>query len=401
MGDVTRALVGLEDFEVTGAVETAAGVLEVSVRVARPAAACPRCGTFSSRVKEYRTQRVRDGRSYERPTILVWAKRRFRCDTPGCVGSFTESTAQVPPRRCVTARLCAAIARAALDRSTAAVARSFRVGWATAWRAIAAAARRRLAARAQAPPRRLGVDETTFRRHRSFMTGLVDLDGPRLWDLIEGRSKKVLVERLEALGEGVRSIEAVVIDPYAGYRAAVAEAAPQATRVADHFHIVGLANTALSDVRCGRQREITGHRGRRGDPLWSVRHDLLRARENLTERAWARLDAAFCADWCDELACAWTLKEMLRDIYTSADRAAGEAALADWHRWAGDYDIAETNRLAGTLRAWEPELLAYFDERLTNGPTEGINRIIKAVKRQGFGYTNAENYRIRVLYRCA
>ena len=233
----------------TGAVETAAGVLEVSVRVARPAAACGRCATFSSRVKEYRTQRVRDGRSYERPTILVWAKRRFRCDTPGCVGSFTESTAQVPPRRRVTARLCAAIARAALDRSTAAVARSFRVGWATAWRAIAAAARRRLAARAQAPPRRVGVDETTFRRHRSFMTGLVDLDGPRLWDLIEGRSKKVLVERLEALGGDVARIEAVVIDPYAGYRAAVAEAAPQATRVADHFHIVGLANTARSAGR--------------------------------------------------------------------------------------------------------------------------------------------------------
>ena len=34
MGDVTRALVGLEDFEVTGAVERAC-VLEVSVRVAR------------------------------------------------------------------------------------------------------------------------------------------------------------------------------------------------------------------------------------------------------------------------------------------------------------------------------------------------------------------------------
>ena len=48
MGDVTRALVGLEDFEVTGAVERA-GVLEVSVRVARPDAACVRCGTFSSR----------------------------------------------------------------------------------------------------------------------------------------------------------------------------------------------------------------------------------------------------------------------------------------------------------------------------------------------------------------
>ena len=49
MGDVTRALVGLDEFEVAGAAECAAGVLEVSVRVARPDAACVRCGTFSSR----------------------------------------------------------------------------------------------------------------------------------------------------------------------------------------------------------------------------------------------------------------------------------------------------------------------------------------------------------------
>ena len=74
---------------------------------------------------------------------------------------------------------------------------------------------------------------------------------------------------------------------------------------------------------------------------------------------------------------------------------------SDWHTWAGAFDVAETNRLAKTLRSWEPELLAYSDTGLTNRPTEGINRIIKAVKRQGFGYTNADNYRIRVLYRCA
>ena len=92
---------------------------------------------------------------------------------------------------------------------------------------------------------------------------------------------------------------------------------------------------------------------------------------------------------------AWLLK------IDSADRAAAEAALADWYHHAGDFDVAETNRLALTLRAWEAELLAYFDEPLTNGPTEGTNRIIKAVKRHGFGYTNADNYRLRVLYRCA
>ena len=69
---------------------------------------------------------------------------------------------------------------------------------------------------------------------------------------------------------------------------------------------------------------------------------------------------------------------------------------------ADAFDVADTNRLARTLRAWEPELLAYLDDRrLTNDPTEGTNRIIKAVKRQRLRHTNTENHRRRVLYRCA
>ena len=52
------------------------------------------------------------------------------------------------------------------------------------------------------------------------MTALVDLDGPRLWAFIDDRSKNELVGRLEALGEGVLSIKAAVIDPSAGYKAA-------------------------------------------------------------------------------------------------------------------------------------------------------------------------------------
>ena len=181
----------------------------------------------------------------------------------------------------------------------------------------------------------MGIDETTFRRHGSFVTALVDLDTSPLWGLIEGRSKKVLVARLAALGEGVHSIESVVIDPYAGYQAAVRDLAPQATPVADRFGIERLAAQALTEVRCRRQREMCGHRGRRGDPLWAVRRDLLRAREHLTDAAHRRLGAAFRADRWDELECAWTLKETLRDVYASADRHAAEAALADWHTWAG------------------------------------------------------------------
>lgn len=401
MVDVTRVLVGLDEYEVLDAVDSDGGELVVTVQVARGEAPCPRCGVFSGRVKQRRIQRVRDALSFGRPTVLCWVKRRFRCDTPGCAGSFTESTTQVPPRARLTQRLRAAIARAARDRSTVAVAVDHRVSWWTAWRAIATAARALLAARPAAPPRHLGVDETTFRRPGRFMTGLVDLGSGRLWDLFEGRSKAVLAERLRLLGDDVVAIESVVIDPYAGYKAAVRELAPAAVRVADRLHIERLAAQALTDCRCRLQQQLTGHRGRTGDPLYAVRRDLIRARERLTGRARARLAAAFAADRSDELHCAWTLKEMLRDLYDADTRADAEAALDDWHRWAQVYDVAECNRLAKTLRAWQPELLAFFDTRLTNGRTEGRNLIVKQVKRQGFGYRNPDNYRLRVLYRCA
>ena len=123
---------------------------------------------------------MRDGLSCERPTVLVWAKRRFRCPAPGCMESFTEPTAQVAPGCRVTARLWVAMARAAWDRSTAAVARTSQVNWATAWWAIAAAARVKIAALPRRPPQRSRIDEPTFRRHGSFIGGLVNQDTARL-----------------------------------------------------------------------------------------------------------------------------------------------------------------------------------------------------------------------------
>ena len=53
------------------------------------------------------------------------------------------------------------------------------------------------------------------------------------------------------------------------------------------------------------------------------------------------------------------------------------------------------------MRQWETEILAYFGTGLTNGAAEGRNLVVKQVKRQGFGYANPHNYRLRVLYRCA
>jgi len=64
-------------------------------------------------------------------------------------------------------------------------------------------------------------------------------------------------------------------------------------------------------------------------------------------------------------------------------------------------NVPELLRLARTLDAWRDELLAAFTttgrRRVSNGPTEAVNALIKKVKRVGHGFRNLDNYRLRVL----
>lgn len=52
------------------------------------------------------------------------------------------------------------------------------------------------------------------------------------------------------------------------------------------------------------------------------------------------------------------------------------------------------------MRSWEDKILAHFDSGLTNAYAEGITNKIKVIKRTGYGFTNFENFRRRVLVAC-
>ena len=56
-----------------------------------------------------------------------------------------------------------------------------------------------------------------------------------------------------------------------------ARAVPDAAQVADPFHVVHLANTALDEVRRRVQNQTLGHRGHAHDPLYRARKLLVSA----------------------------------------------------------------------------------------------------------------------------
>jgi transposase len=77
-------------------------------------------------------------------------------------------------------------------------------------------------------------------------------------------------------------VTTVAIDMCSAYRAAVRKHAPHASLVVDHFHVVQLANQAVSAVRCRATATMRGRRVRKDDPEYGIRRRLLRNREDLT-----------------------------------------------------------------------------------------------------------------------
>jgi transposase len=230
---------------------------------------------------------------------------------------------------------------------------------------------------------------------------ILDLDTGRLVDIIEGRSGTGIARYLAAQPAETRAgIETVSVDPWRGYLRPVRQLLPRAQVVVDCFHLSRLANQVVTEVRQRTQQEVTGNRGRKGDPLYGIRHLLLRGGERLTETQWERISRALDhpdGDRWDEIASAWTGKELLGDVYAADGVAQARRALDVFYHWVEEVEVPELRRLARTVHQWEGEILAYHQDRYTNAKTGAANLIVEKQRRAAHGYRNFANYRLRPL----
>lgn len=407
--DMAAVLVGMPEFVVLATTEED-GEVWLLVETKASVAGCPSCGV-RAKPKDRRETTLRDLPVAGRPTVLVWRKRRWRCPERHCeTKTWSERAEGIGPRAVLTDRARAEICRQVGEdvRSVADVARAFGVSWDTAMGAV----------REHGEPLvddaeriddvgDLGIDETAWlaatpKHPTLWATGLVDTRRGRLVDVIEGRDaaklRSWLAERPASWLGGVASVS---IDPHEAYRNGLSPHLEHATVVADPFHLVRLGNRAVDDARRRTHKELTGHRGRRGDPLYDIRKILLTGAERLGERGWERLhDALRRDDPHDEVLACWLAKEHLREVYAVEDPDDAARLLDAVIAECVDSGVSELVRLAGTLRRWREPILNHHRTGRSNGPTEAMNLLIKNIKRVGRGFTNFANYRLRLLLHC-
>jgi len=262
----------------------------------------------------------------------------------------------------------------------------------------------------------VGVDEHVWRHTRrgdKYVTVIIDLtpvrdgNGPaRLLDMVEGRSKQVfktwLSERDEAWREG---IEVVAMDGFTGFKTATTEELPDVVTVMDPFHVTRLAGEALDECRRRVQQTIHGHRGRKGDPLYSARRTLATGADLLTDRQIDRLqklfDPAAHGDAHVEVEATWGVYQRMIAAYRHEDPRRGRqlmGRLIESVSVGVPSALVEVAKLGRTLKKRADDVLAYFDRPGTsNGPTEAINGRLEHLRGSALGFRNLTNYIARSL----
>ena len=382
--------------------------------------ACPACGVLSTSVRQRRTTRPRDLPYGEEALSVRWHKTQWTCRERACSRTaFTDQIAELPAGARVTGRLRRHVAVRVADGLPVSVAGGALLSWPISHAAYVGHADALLAE--PGPVVVLGIDETrrgrpVWTQHEQtrrwtaserFETNFVDLAGEQgLLGQTAGRTKQAVTAWLDARGQAWKdSVQVVAMDPCASYRAAVREALPQARIVADHFHLVRLANQAVTDVRRRVTWDTHGRRGRKTDPAWAARRRLLRGWERLSPAQFIKMwNDLMDGDPSSKILTAWIAKEELRKLLATA-RTGGQRhdvahRLHRFNSWCAQSGLPELERLAGTIEAWWPEVLGFLQTGVTNAGTEATNRTVKTAARTAYGFRNLENQRRRVRFAC-
>ena len=88
--------------------------------------------------------------------------------------------------------------------------------------------------------------------------------------------------------------------------------------------------------------------------------------------------------------------EATRIFDTAEDRATAATALVAWMEAVRETDLDWEPFITMLNNHWDG-ILAYFDDRQTSGPVEGINNKIRTVMRRGYGIRNLANLWTRAL----
>jgi transposase len=235
---------------------------------------------------------------------------------------------------------------------------------------------------------------------------LSDGSNHHVFDILPERGGRALETAFLKYPRWVRErVQIICVDLYKPYREIIRRCFPNATVVADHFHVVAQMYRTLNQYRVSVMKQYPKGSD---EYRWLKNHwrKLLKDRSKLDYQQYRGnwksfhrkqmceqdvVDSLLAID--DDLRYAYDVYQYLLHVLKFAREDELDAAL-DTNRPMPTIMRAELRK----LRVYEAEIRAGFRHPgISNGPTEGNNNHIKTIKKTAYGFRNFFHFRLRVL----
>nr|WP_244964960.1 ISL3 family transposase [Lactobacillus kefiranofaciens] len=257
-------------------------------------------------------------------------------------------------------------------------------------------------------PRHIAFDD--FKSGRFTPSGmsmiLMNIENHRTIDIILSRRNRYLRNYFPRYDRAARlAVRTVTVDLYTPYRHLIHELFPHAIIIADHFHVVAQAYRALNKIRVKAMNQAGNgsHQWRALKHFWKL--ILTPAGLLKYDNYWSRRNFGYT-----QLTDVEVIQRLLafNDDLKQAYRYYQDLILAINHRSKDELNhllAIKWTQLPQSLQKVQRTLQRHLKEIITsfkygdytNGPVEGTNNKIKAIKRTAYGFRNFFNFRARIL----
>ena len=355
---------------------------------------CPVCDTFTKKIHDYRIQKIKHLKIFERHTLIFYRRRRYVCL---CGKKFAEKNPFVDRYQRLSLELNQAVKiRSIKGKTFKETAEVYGTSSSTVVRRFDQLAKETVNEEAKELPKVIAIDEykgdTKEGKYQLIIANGITKEPI---DILPNRYKNTIKHYLRKYGA---QVEVVIMDMSQSFKAAVTQALGKPIIVADRFHFVRYIYWALDGVR--RRVQSSWHDYDR-KKCKKMRHVFYKKSGNLTEDNKWYLQRYL--DMSPELKKAYELKEHFCDWFNEAKQNGKENIhqtkndLYALYQIIDESGIPEFQRAAQTLKNWQIEILNSFSYNYSNGFLEGINNLTKVMKRNAFGFRSFLRFRAKIL----
>ena len=351
---------------------------------------CPCCKAKTTKIKDYRTQVIKDIPIRFKTTYLSYRKRRYQCKN--CGKTFYEQVSFLAKRGRKTTRVTEfIIERLTTKQSMKDIAKDANVSSTTVARLLEP-----LAVSPKHLPKVLCIDEFKGNTgYYKYQVSILDAERNKPIDIVECRYKTHLLDYFKKFPLDERKkVKYIVIDLWKSYKDLAQRFFPNAKIVADRFHYARYATEMVDTIR----KEVQNKLSKKEKKYFKHSRKLLLSRyENLKDEKQKEELNYILINYSEKLRIAYLEKERLLDIIHMADKEKAVKLLNEWVVRCAMSDIPELKNCAKTYTNWIEEIRNSLALPYSNGPMEGYNNKIKTLKRVAFGFKNFTNFKARIL----